>query len=215
MADLEGATTDLLQRLLRFNTVNPPGNELPAQEMLAALLSGAGFEVELLGRSPSRPTSSPACAARPTARRCACSRTSTRSRSPRSGSTTPGPATSSTAALWGRGALDMKSQTAAEVAAGISLARAGWRPAAGDLLVVVLVDEETGGAEGAQWLCDEHPDKVRCDCSSTRAPAPSSPSTAGASTASASREKGVFRFTVARTASPATRPCRRSATTRC
>jgi acetylornithine deacetylase/succinyl-diaminopimelate desuccinylase-like protein len=26
-----------------------------------------------------------------------------------------------------------------------------------------VVDEETGGAEGAQWICSEHPDKVRAD----------------------------------------------------
>jgi acetylornithine deacetylase/succinyl-diaminopimelate desuccinylase-like protein len=65
--------------------------------------------------------------------------------------------------VWGRGALDMKSQTAAEVIAATSLAQEGWRPAHGSLLVVVLVDEETGGAEGAQWLTATHPDKVRCD----------------------------------------------------
>jgi acetylornithine deacetylase/succinyl-diaminopimelate desuccinylase-like protein len=29
--------------------------------------------------------------------------------------------------------------------------------------VVVVVDEETGGSEGAQWLTATHPDKVRCD----------------------------------------------------
>ena len=57
----------------------------------------------------------------------------------------------------------MKSQTAAEVVAACSLARDGWRPARGALLVVVLVDEETGGAEGARWLTETHPDKVRCD----------------------------------------------------
>ena len=39
----------------------------------------------------------------------------------------------------------------------------GWRPARGALLVVVLADEETGGAEGARWLTETHPDKVRCD----------------------------------------------------
>jgi acetylornithine deacetylase/succinyl-diaminopimelate desuccinylase-like protein len=57
----------------------------------------------------------------------------------------------------------MKSQTAAEVCAALSLARAGWRPARGDLLVIVLVDEEVGGELGAMWICDTHPDKVRCD----------------------------------------------------
>ena len=65
--------------------------------------------------------------------------------------------------LWGRGALDMKSQTAAEVTAAVSLAQAGWRPARGDLLVVVVVDEEVGGGEGAIWLTENHPDLVRCD----------------------------------------------------
>ncbi len=65
--------------------------------------------------------------------------------------------------LWGRGALDMKSQVAAEVAAAVALARSGWRPARGELLIVAVVDEETGGALGAQWITQNHPDKVRCD----------------------------------------------------
>lgn len=57
----------------------------------------------------------------------------------------------------------MKSQVAAEVAAAVSLARSGWRPARGDLLVVAVVDEETGGELGAEWLTRTHPDKVRCE----------------------------------------------------
>ena len=64
--------------------------------------------------------------------------------------------------VWGRGAIDMKSQVAAEVAAAISLARSGWRPAHGDLLVVAVVDEETGGALGPNGY-QTHPEKVRCD----------------------------------------------------
>jgi acetylornithine deacetylase/succinyl-diaminopimelate desuccinylase-like protein len=57
----------------------------------------------------------------------------------------------------------MKSQVAAEIAAGASLARSGWRPAHGDLLIVAVVDEETGGELGAQWITQQHPEKVRCD----------------------------------------------------
>jgi len=53
--DLERETTELLQRLVRLNTVNPPGNERPAQELLAGLLGDAGFEVDLLGRTDERP----------------------------------------------------------------------------------------------------------------------------------------------------------------
>src|SRR5213076_3550602 len=55
MPDLQQETTDVLQRLVRFNTVNPPGNERPAQEYLAALLRDAGFDVQLLGRTEERP----------------------------------------------------------------------------------------------------------------------------------------------------------------
>ena len=50
--------------------------------------------------------------------------------------------------LWGRGALDMKSQVAAEAAAAIALAEEGWRPESGELLLVVTADEETGAAHG-------------------------------------------------------------------
>jgi succinyl-diaminopimelate desuccinylase len=47
--------TSLLQRLIRLNTVNPPGNERPAQELLRDELEAAGFECELLGVSEDRP----------------------------------------------------------------------------------------------------------------------------------------------------------------
>ena len=49
VATAEGSeAVDLLQRLLRINTVNPPGNEQPAQELLADTQTDAGFECELL-----------------------------------------------------------------------------------------------------------------------------------------------------------------------
>jgi acetylornithine deacetylase/succinyl-diaminopimelate desuccinylase-like protein len=57
----------------------------------------------------------------------------------------------------------MKSQVAAEIAAAASLARSGWRPARGELLIVAVVDEETGGSLGAEWITKNHPEKVRCD----------------------------------------------------
>jgi acetylornithine deacetylase/succinyl-diaminopimelate desuccinylase-like protein len=162
--DLERETTELLQRLVRFNTVNPPGDERQAQELLAGLLGDAGFEVDLLGRTEERPN----LVARlrgggdgPTL--CLLSHVDTVladagewQRDPWSGDVVDGE-------LWGRGAIDMKSQTAAEVVAAVTLARSGWRPAHGDLLVVCVVDEETGGGEGAVWLTENHPDACRCD----------------------------------------------------
>ena len=105
------------------------------------------------------------CAARRrTARRSATSATSTRcSPTPPTWTHDPWSGDLADGFLWGRGALDMKSQVAAEVAAAASLARSGWRPARGELLIVAVVDEETGGELGAQWITETHPEKVRCD----------------------------------------------------
>jgi acetylornithine deacetylase/succinyl-diaminopimelate desuccinylase-like protein len=157
-------SVELLSALIRFDTVNPPGNERAAQEHLAAHLTAAGFTCELLGRTPERPNliaRLDGLADGPVL--CLLSHVDTVLATASEWSHDPWSGDLADGFVWGRGALDMKSQTAAEVAAACSLARGGWRPAAGSLLVVVLVDEETGGAEGAQWLTANHPDKVRCD----------------------------------------------------
>ncbi|MDX6715619.1 MAG: hypothetical protein QOH30_2177, partial [Baekduia sp.] len=52
---LEQRAVALLQQLLRHRTVNPPGDERALQEELATELRDAGFEVDLLGRTPERP----------------------------------------------------------------------------------------------------------------------------------------------------------------
>jgi acetylornithine deacetylase/succinyl-diaminopimelate desuccinylase-like protein len=163
------SATELLQRLIRFDTVNPPGNERAANEFLADLLEAAGFTVTLIGRTPERPNlvaelraADPAAAeAGPTLGLLSHVDTVLAAaedwqHDPWSGALVDGE-------IWGRGAIDMKSQTAAEVWAALELARSGWRPARGVLKVFVVVDEETGGSEGAVWLCAEHPDLARCD----------------------------------------------------
>jgi acetylornithine deacetylase/succinyl-diaminopimelate desuccinylase-like protein len=64
--------------------------------------------------------------------------------------------------VWGRGALDMKSEVAANAVAIASLARDGFRPS-GDLIFAATADEEAGAGFGLEWLCEAHPDAVRCD----------------------------------------------------
>ena len=46
---------ELLQNLLRYETINPPGNERPIMEYIRAMLQGAGIEAQLLGKDPQRP----------------------------------------------------------------------------------------------------------------------------------------------------------------
>jgi len=156
--------TELLQRLIRFNTVNPPGNERPAQEMLRSLLEAAGFECELLGATEERPNLIARLPGRAEGKRlCYLSHVDTVLADASEWSVDPWSGEIKDGFVWGRGALDMKGQVACEVAAASSLGRSGWRPERGELLVVVTCDEEAGATYGAQWLCDNVPDKVRCD----------------------------------------------------
>ena len=53
--DLQLQTTDVLQQLVRFNTVNPPGNERPAIEYLEQYVQQAGFRTEVLATVAERP----------------------------------------------------------------------------------------------------------------------------------------------------------------
>jgi acetylornithine deacetylase/succinyl-diaminopimelate desuccinylase-like protein len=163
-ADLERRTTELLQRLIRFNTVNPPGNEQAAQEWLKGLLEGAGFECELLAAVEGRPNLVARLqGASDGPRLCLLGHVDTVLADPSEWTADPWSGELRDGCVWGRGALDMKSQVAAEVAAALALADEGWRPEAGELKLVFTCDEETGAAYGAQWLCGQRPDAVRCD----------------------------------------------------
>jgi acetylornithine deacetylase/succinyl-diaminopimelate desuccinylase-like protein len=200
MADAEALqreTTEVLAKLVQFDTVNPPGDERACQEWLASYLTDAGLEVELAGASPERPNLV--------------------ARLP---SGTPGPVLGYLSHvdtvladagdwehdpwggevhdgfLWGRGSLDMKSQTAAEAVAAATLAREGWRPARGELKVISVVDEEVGGAEGAVWLCRNRPDLAKADYLLNEGGGQISPYGDRLLYGVCCAEKGTFRFRV-------------------
>ena len=110
---------ELLSRLIRFNTVNPPGAEREAQEYLAGHLQSAGFECELLGAEPERPNlvarlraeGAADAAAGPTL--CYLGHVDTVLAHPEEWTHDPWSGEIADGFLWGRGALDMKSQVAA------------------------------------------------------------------------------------------------------
>jgi len=162
--DLTEKVVEIVQRLIRFDTTNPPGNEAEAQEYLASYLRSVGLEVELLGASSERPNLIARLkGARPGKRLCYLGHIDTVLANPEEWQVDPWSGEVKDGYIWGRGALDMKSQVAAEVVAVAELARSGWRPESGELMVIVCVDEETGGSQGAQWLTSEHAEKVQCD----------------------------------------------------
>ena len=165
--DLQDETIELLGELIRFDTVNPPGNERPALEHLERYLSAAGFACEMLAEDPDRPnlvatlTGDETNPTHPVL--CLLGHVDTVLADPDAWSHDPWSGEVAGGFLWGRGALDMKDQVAAEAVAAATLARRGWRPARGALKLVFVSDEETGGDVGARWLTETHPEKVRCD----------------------------------------------------
>ncbi len=153
----------LCQQLLRIDTTNPPGNELPAAELLAEELRAAGLEPQVLQSAPGRGNvvarirgtgenppllltahldvveADPSCWEHP----------------PFSGEVHEG-------CLWGRGAIDMKNMAAMSVAIITRLAREGVRPKR-DLIFAGVADEEAGCRYGSLWLCENHKDLVRSE----------------------------------------------------
>jgi acetylornithine deacetylase/succinyl-diaminopimelate desuccinylase-like protein len=149
---------ELLQRLLRFDTTNPPGGERECIEWLDRVLRGAGLETRVVAADPERPnliarlrgegTSAPLLLQ---------GHVDVVSTSGQSWTYPPFAGVVADGYVWGRGALDMKAGVAMMVAAVLRLAAGGRRPAA-DVVLALLADEEAGGDLGARVLVDRHAD---------------------------------------------------------
>jgi acetylornithine deacetylase/succinyl-diaminopimelate desuccinylase-like protein len=146
---------ELLQRLIRFDTSNPPGNERPCIEWIADVVREVGIEPQILARDPARPNliaRLPGDGAAPPlvlqGHVDVVPATGAWSRSPFGGEIVDG-------YVWGRGALDMKGGVAMMLAAFLRAAAADTSPP-GDVVLCVVGDEETGGDLGARLLVEEH-----------------------------------------------------------
>ena len=160
---LRDEATSLLQELIRLDTVNPPGNETQAAELLRDYLAESGVESELYGRTPERSNlvaRLPGSGGGPSL--LLLSHTDTVVADASEWQSDPWSGELRDGEIWGRGALDMKGQVAASAVAMAKLAREGFRPM-GDLVFVAAADEEVGEGFGLPWLCENHPDAVRAD----------------------------------------------------
>jgi acetylornithine deacetylase/succinyl-diaminopimelate desuccinylase-like protein len=159
---LRDEVTDLLQRLIRVDTTNPPGNETAAAELLRDYLELGGVECELIAKVPERANLVARLPGGGGPSLLLLSHTDVVLADPGEWSAPPFSGELRDGQVWGRGALDMKGQVAANAVAIASLAREGFRPS-GDLIFAATADEEVGDGFGLSWLCEEHPDAVRCD----------------------------------------------------
>src|SRR4051794_8372365 len=151
--ELQDETAEVLARLIRFNTVNPPGDERACQEWLAGYLEDAGLNCELYAAEPERPNLVARLPGGDGPTLGYLSHVDTVLADAGDWSAGPWSAEVRDGFLYGRGAVDMKDQTAAEAVALATLARNGVKPG-GEIKLISVVDEETGGALGAQWLTE-------------------------------------------------------------
>jgi acetylornithine deacetylase/succinyl-diaminopimelate desuccinylase-like protein len=164
VSTLRDEVTDLLQRLIRVDTTNPPGNETAAAELLRDYLEASGVACELIAKVPERANLVARLPGGDGPSLLFLSHTDVVLADAAEWSVPPFSGELRDGQVWGRGALDMKGQVAASAVAIASLARDGFRPS-GDLVFAAVADEEVGDGFGLQWLCQEHPDAVRCDYS--------------------------------------------------
>ncbi len=156
----EADTIALLQSLIRFDTTNPPGNELPMAEFIVSLLRGEGVECTLLVPSPNR------------AAVLARLRGNGRERpiillshmdvvgvEREMWSSDPFEGVVRDGYLYGRGAIDDKGMLAANLMTMLLLQRRMARrelELKRDVIFITTSDEETGGKDGIQWLVANH-----------------------------------------------------------
>jgi acetylornithine deacetylase/succinyl-diaminopimelate desuccinylase-like protein len=149
---------ELLQRLIQFDTTNPPGNEAECIAYIDSLLTAAGVETSILAQKPERPN----LVARLPGRGDApplllyghvdvvTTKNQEWRHPPFEGRIADG-------YVWGRGALDMKGGIAMMVVAFLR-AKADKLDLPGDVILAVVCDEETLGGYGAAHLVENHPD---------------------------------------------------------
>ena len=159
---LRDEVKELLRELIRVDTTNPPGNETRAAELLRDYLGDHGVASELIGRVPERANLVARLRGGDGPSLLFLSHTDVVLADPSEWSADPFGGELRDDEVWGRGALDMKGQVAAEAVALASLAREGFEPR-GDLIFAATADEEVGTGFGAQWLCEAHPEAVRAD----------------------------------------------------
>ncbi|REK76185.1 M20/M25/M40 family metallo-hydrolase [Paenibacillus paeoniae] len=149
---------EILQKLIRYNTTNPPGEEAACIMYIRQLLEGAGIETRIEALDPGRPNllarlkgsgEAPPLLLYGHVDVVGVDK-QVWSRDPFGGEIHDG-------FVWGRGSLDMKGGVAMLVSAFLR-AHIKELPLRGDLILAIVSDEEAGGEYGASFLVQQHAD---------------------------------------------------------
>jgi len=156
LAALYERPVELLQNLVRFDTTNPPGNEVQCVKYIDEVLTAAGFETMILARDETRAnliTRLPGQGLAPPLLMYGHADVVTTEN--QQWTHPPFEGVVADGYVWGRGTLDMKGAVAMMMAA-LLRARAQGLVPAGDVVLAVVSDEEAGGDYGARYLVENH-----------------------------------------------------------
>ena len=150
---------ELLQRLIQFDTTNPPGNETACIAYIDTLLKKAGLETTLLAKDPNRPNLITRLKGQGSAPPLLLyGHVDVVTTAKQEWTLPPFEGKLVDGFIWGRGALDMKSGVAMMLSAVIRAKTENLIPA-GDIVLAILCDEEAGGDYGAKYLVENHSDQ--------------------------------------------------------
>ena len=154
---------EFLSNLIRFDTSNPPGDEMEAAKFIGEKLSEYGLEYEILvseGRRANIVSRLKGVEEGP--RLLLLSHLDVVPANARDWSVDPFSGLIKDGYVWGRGAIDDKSQVVVELFTLIGLLenRVKFR---GEIIFAATADEEMGGKYGAGYLVEKYPDKVRAE----------------------------------------------------
>jgi acetylornithine deacetylase/succinyl-diaminopimelate desuccinylase-like protein len=159
---LASEVVEILQRYIRVDTTNPPGNEERAADFLAELLASEGIESRKLISAPGRANlvaTLPAASGEPKPL-VLLNHTDVVPVEADQWQFEPFAGVIKDGCLWGRGSLDMKGMGVLELVTLLTLKRRGTRLRR-PLRFLAVADEEAGSDYGVEWLDREHPDLVR------------------------------------------------------
>ena len=148
----------LLQNLIRFDTTNPPGNEITCINYIADLCHSLGIETQRYSKDENRPNLVARIKGNGNASPLLLyGHVDVVSTANQDWTHPPFSANIADGFIWGRGTLDMKGGVAMMTAAFLR-AKAENIDLPGDVILCILSDEEAGGDHGAKFLVREHPE---------------------------------------------------------
>jgi acetylornithine deacetylase/succinyl-diaminopimelate desuccinylase-like protein len=149
--------------LLRIDTTNPPGNEIVACHYLEKILAENGVATEIIEAKPTRGNLLARLKGTGEAGPLLLNaHLDVVMAEPAHWKEAPFGGIEKDGYIWGRGTIDMKHMAIYNLTTFLLLKELGV-PIKRDLILCYVADEEAGCAEGMQYLCEQHPEKVRAE----------------------------------------------------